>query len=272
MDLLDTSSTTPAERYGNIETVDLRDGDIKLPAVVYRPAISTPAPGIVLGPGGLGQGNIQEMGWLARALLARGHVVVIISYRAAYPGDDDRDFGLGLDLLETLPEVDRRRIALVGDSRGGMSALRAAALDPRVRAVVGLAPPCDMAHNVRNTVLYAPMRHRAQITMMGAEPDERPELYERVQAISYADRIKVPVLLVHGLFDMHAPPEMSIWMERALRRAGNNRVRVELLEGLGHFWERQHIGNERHRVADIVCDWVVDTLAEDLLAAQRETT
>ena len=27
-------------------------------------------------------------------------MVVTISYRAAYPGDDNRDFGLGLDVLQ----------------------------------------------------------------------------------------------------------------------------------------------------------------------------
>ena len=64
-----------------------------------------------------------------------------------------------------------------------MSALRTSALDHRVRAVVGLAPPCHMKHNVRGTMLYAPMRHQTQLVMMGGEPDEVPEHYELVQAI-----------------------------------------------------------------------------------------
>ena len=84
-----------------------------------------------MGPGGLGQGNIREPDWLAKPLVAAGFMVVTISYRAAYPGDDNRDFGLGLDVLQKDPDVDQSRIALVGDSRGGMSALRTAALDLR---------------------------------------------------------------------------------------------------------------------------------------------
>lgn len=242
------------------ELIELKDGSVSLPAVVHRPAQGGPWPGIVFGPGGLGQGNIHEPDWLAKPLAAAGFMVVTISYRAAYPGDDNRDFGLGLDVLQKDPGVDQSRIALIGDSRGGMSALRTAALDHRVRAVVGLAPPCDMKHNVRGTQLYAPMRHQTQLVMMGGEPDEVPERYELVQAISYADRIKVPVLLVHGLFDMHAPVEMSLYMERELRRHGHNDVTVEKLEGLGHFWERQHLGDEHYRVVDIVLKWLVKTL------------
>ncbi len=253
------------------EDIQLVDGSVTLPAVVRRPERPGPWPGIVLGAGGLGQGNIHEMDWLGTPLVEAGFMVVSISYRAAYPGDDDRDFGLGLDVLQKEANVDQERIALVGDSRGGMSALRTAAVDKRVKAVVGLAPPCDMKHNVRGTMLYAPMRHQTQIVMMGGEPDEVPHLYERVQAISYADRIKVPVLMVHGLFDLHAPAEMSIYMERELRRHGHNDVTVELLEGLGHFWERQHWGDEHWRVIEIVRAWLLKKIGtQEMVKAQAK--
>jgi dipeptidyl aminopeptidase/acylaminoacyl peptidase len=173
---------------------------------------------------------------------------------------------MGLDVLQKEKNVDPNRVALVGDSRGGMSALRTAAVDQRVKAVVGLAPPCDMKHNVRGTMLYAPMRHQTQLDMMGGEPDVVPERYERVQAISYADRIKVPVLLVHGLFDLHAPAEMSLYMERELKRYGHTDVTVELLEGLGHFWERQHWGDEHWRVVEIVRNWLLKKIGTPRMA------
>lgn len=245
-----------------IESLELEDDEATIPATVRRPSTRGLHPGIVLGPGGLGRGNASEMDWLVEPLVEAGYVVVAIGYRAAYPGDDDRDFALGIDVLMNDPSVDPARIAVVGDSRGGMSALRTAAVDDRVRAVVGLAPPCDMKHNVRNTIAYSPFRHKAQLAMMGGEPDDVPERYDRVEAIAYADRIKVPVLLVHGTFDMHAPPEMSLYMERALRRHGHRDVTVEMLEGLGHFWERQHLGLERYRVVDVVLPWLADRLAK----------
>ena len=91
---------------------------------------------------------------------------------------------------------------------------------------------------------------------MGGEPDDVRERYQAVQAIDYADRIRQPVLLVHGTSDMVAPPELSMWMERALRLGGNDRVRLDLIPGMGHFFELTTSGYQFDVVANIVVDWL----------------
>ena len=42
-----------------------------------------------------------------------------------------------IDYLETRPDVDARRVGLMGVSLGGYYALRAAAFEPRLRAIIG---------------------------------------------------------------------------------------------------------------------------------------
>jgi pimeloyl-ACP methyl ester carboxylesterase len=68
------------------------------------------------------------------------------------------------------------------------------------------------------------------------------------------------VLLIHGVADMVAPPEHSQWMHEALRKSGNTRTRVELLPGLGHFFEEGGGGYRVEKVVGLTCDWFAETL------------
>jgi cephalosporin-C deacetylase-like acetyl esterase len=90
----------------------------------------------------------------AHELALRGYVALVPDYPSF--GDDKTDFqkdvyargyksgsmkGIvnhirSVDLLESLPEVDKRRIAVIGHSLGGHNALFVAAFDQRIRAVV----------------------------------------------------------------------------------------------------------------------------------------
>jgi dipeptidyl aminopeptidase/acylaminoacyl peptidase len=116
-----------------------------------------------------------------------------------------------------------------------MSALRSAALEPRLRAVATFGAVTDLMQQVRGVVVYAPGRYRALVSWLGGEPDDQRERYETIQAISYANRIKQPVLLVHGAHDMHCPPEQSVWMKKELERHGNTDVELELVPMMGHY-------------------------------------
>ncbi len=95
---------------------------------------------------------------------------------------------------------------------------------------------------------------------MGGTPDEVPERYAAVRALDYADRIHQPVLLIHGTLDMVAPWDHSIWMEQALRAAGNARVRLELIPLMGHFLEMTTQGYQFDRVAGVIIDWLAPIL------------
>jgi hypothetical protein len=58
-----------------------------------------------------------------------------------------------------------------------------AAADPRVKAVVAIAPPSDLAVWVRGLEGFAPT---ACVRLMGGAPDETPEQYEQIRVLSFA--------------------------------------------------------------------------------------
>jgi dipeptidyl aminopeptidase/acylaminoacyl peptidase len=206
-----------------------------LPVMAYRPKGPGPRPAVILAPGGVQNGMFEIMEWIANRLCASGFFAVTLSWRAGSPIDDPLDIRAAVNWLEHEPLVDRNRIGIMGMSRGGMSTLRTAALEPRLRAVVAFGPVTDLMQSVRGVAAYAPGRYRMLVQWLGGEPDERREFYETIQAISYADRIRQPVLFVHGAHDMHSPPEQSIWMKRELERYGNRQVQLEIVPGMGHY-------------------------------------
>jgi fermentation-respiration switch protein FrsA (DUF1100 family) len=91
----------------------------------------------------------QVTGWYAEALCAAGFVTLVFDHRGfgesgGRRGHEDSqgklaDLRAAVGVLAARPETDAARIGLVGICLGGGYAVRAAAADPRVRAVAGIA-------------------------------------------------------------------------------------------------------------------------------------
>ncbi len=243
------------------QAVALRDSGVVLPGRVFRSLVPGQRPGIVVAPGGQTRGSIEATQWLSVRLAAAGYTALSMTWRASRPLDDPRDIGLALDWLAQDSGVDARRLALAGHSRGAMSALRAAAGEARVRAVVAMGTPWDLAYNVRSFAMYAPQREAMLAEWLGGRPDDVPEVYATVSAVTYADRIHQPVLLIHGTADMTPPVHQVAWIERTLREAGNAHVQVELIPGMGHQFELGVHGYQFDRVARVVTAWLAGVLS-----------
>ena len=213
----------------------LQSGELTLPLMTYRPRGPGPFPAVIVAPGSIFQGMFEIMEWISSRLAAAGIYAVTLKWRDGSPIHDPDDISAVIDWLEQQPGVDAGHIGIMGGSRGAMSALRSAALDPRIRAVATFGAIIDLMQYIRARAAYAPGRYRMMVQWLGGEPDERREFYETVQAISYANRIKQPVLLVHGAADMHCPPEHSLWMKRELERYGNDKVAIEIVPSMGHY-------------------------------------
>jgi dipeptidyl aminopeptidase/acylaminoacyl peptidase len=242
------------------ESMELTDGAMRLPAQVCRPKTPGVRPAVIIAPGGMEQGMIPAYDWIASRLVDAGYITLTITYRAKQGVHDPQDVILGLDWLEGQPDVDRQRFGLFGHSRGGLTALRTAAQDPRVRSVVSFAAPTDIPHYVRSVASFAPSCYQRTVQWMGGTPEELPERYEMLRGLSYAARIPQPVLLIQGTLDMITPMEHALWMERALREAGNQQVQVELIDRMGHFCELTGQGYQFERVAGLVIQWFNQTL------------
>jgi dipeptidyl aminopeptidase/acylaminoacyl peptidase len=230
-----------------------------VPARLYRLERMKAAPGLLLCAGRFR--DINGLEFLSNALAGQGYIVLATTYRGMDFFTDDADARAGLDYLTALPDVNPERLGIVGHSRGGMTALRTAAQDERVRSVVALAPPTDFPSYIRAMELLSPMRYTGMIGAMGGTPEAQPERYRQISAINYADRIRVPVLLVCGNQDLHAPLDHSKWMHDAILKAGNPNCRLETLDGVGHFFEKMYFGYQFDQVAALTVNWFAQTLS-----------
>lgn len=110
----------------------------------YYPAPQTGGPVVMILGGS--EGGFAGSGALAKALAEQGFGALALSY---YRGAGQsptleniplETFTRALDWLSARPEVARRRVALVGVSKGGEAALLVASRDRRVCAVVAAVP------------------------------------------------------------------------------------------------------------------------------------
>jgi len=102
----------------------------------------------------------------------------------------------GVDLLESLSEVDARRIAAQGGSQGGGLALALAALDPRVRVVAAAVPFLCGFERVIDARSDPLCRIARALATPGAPTRERAlATLAHIDVVRLAPRIRCPVLM-----------------------------------------------------------------------------
>ena len=125
----------------------------------------------------------------------------------------------GVDILAARPEVDIKRLAVMGASQGGGVSLLVAGLDPRVAAVSANFPfLTDWPES-----LSAPGSPYADVRKyIDEHPDRRAAVVKTVSyydTLDVADRIRVPVFVQAGLKDKTCPPAEIKTMYRRLKSA-----------------------------------------------------
>ena len=145
------------------------------------------------------------------------------------------------------------RVALMGGSAGGFTALNVAAAHPDlVAAVVALYPVTDLLDLAATT-------HRFESgdlsRLVGPLPDAR-ELYVARSPITQAANVRVPVLLLQGSEDRVVNPERTAAFADALR-AGGTHVEHNVYAGEGHGWRRaETVTDELSRIAAFLNRWL----------------
>jgi dipeptidyl aminopeptidase/acylaminoacyl peptidase len=213
--------------------IEIEAGGATLPLMLYR-AAAEPAPTVLICPPGPFRGAFEPVDWIAVRLRDQGFHALTVTYRANSPEHDVDDVSAVIDWLAVQPFVDSGRLGVMGTSRGGNAALRAAAAEPRLKAVATFGAVTDLLQQAVTTASFAPSRHRMLVEWLG-DPVTSRGFYERVQAIEVADRIRIPMLLMHGEHDMHSPVEQSIAVAEKARAAGNAAVRLETFPLMGHY-------------------------------------
>jgi dipeptidyl aminopeptidase/acylaminoacyl peptidase len=110
-----------------------------------------------------------------------------------------------IDYLERREDVDASRVGLMGVSLGGYFAPRAAAFEPRVKAVVSVSGAYDLAEEfascpvlTRDTFIYR---------LKAADKAEALKLLEPFNLRGVVAKIQVPLLVIAGRLDRVLPPE-----------------------------------------------------------------
>ena len=86
--------------------------------------------------------------------------------------------------------------------------------------------------------LFGPTIQRAvQLTLewIGVLPEEDPEPWKRLSAGYNIERIRVPLLVLHGDRDFLVPFEQALDFRERVLQAGRSDIEFYLVEGRGHF-------------------------------------
>jgi pimeloyl-ACP methyl ester carboxylesterase len=150
------------------------------------------------------------------------------------------------DAVKTLVDggtVDPARVCIVGASYGGYAALAGAALTPDLfKCAVSVSGISDLddfigwrKHNWgRDSEGYT-----YWLKAIG-DPDKDEQKLREVSPLSLVNKIKVPILLIHGTDDGIVPIAQSRAMKKALDKSGRKTELIEI-EKEGHsYWSNDH--------------------------------
>jgi dipeptidyl aminopeptidase/acylaminoacyl peptidase len=258
------------DRVGLVEprAVTWKSGNATVHGLLWRPPDAASRPPLLVnvhgGPTGqaLADWNPRvqryvNRGWAVLQPNHRGSTGYGVPYRRALEGHwGDRevaDVAAGIRHAVKEGWGDGARVAVMGGSAGGFTALLVAALHPElVSAVVALYPVTDLLDLHATT-------HRFEsgynLRLVGPLP-EAIDQYRSRSPIALASRMRAPTLLLHGAADRSVRPEQSEQLEHALRRAG---VWVErhVYDREGHGWRRaETVADELTRVDAFLQRWL----------------
>ena len=165
---------------------------------------------------------------------------------AAPAFDDCMD---ALDAALARGGIDVKRLGVAGGSYGGYLTAWTASHSDRFKAAIAMRPATNLV-----TLWGTSEVGRMLESELGCKPSDNEELYRKNSPLTFADKISVPILLIHSENDFRCPIEQSEQLFTALKRRGAD---VELLR----FSEADHglsrVGPPRLRAArlEAIVDW-----------------
>jgi pimeloyl-ACP methyl ester carboxylesterase len=163
--------------------------------------------------------NRASVTGIAKRYVPRGYDVLAYDSRAhgesaghacTYGYYEKRDLGKAIDSLG-VPVV-----AVIGVSLGGAVAIQAAAEDARVSRVVAISTFSDLRTVATERAPFFASAGNIREAIAIAEK-QAEFIVDDVSPVRAADRLSIPVLLVHGADDRETPPSHSERIHQALK-------------------------------------------------------
>jgi len=242
------NATLIAQTYDGLSETDLgerkaydykaRDG-LDIPAFLTLPPgkDAKKLPVVVLPHGGPASHDAIWFDWEAQFLASRGYAVLQPNFRGSTGyGQAFMDAGYGQwglkmqdDLTDGVKKLiadgiaDPKRICIVGVSYGGYAALAGATFTPDLYACAASWGGVSdlrkfLAKRQEEAGSYSAV-YSAWVRFIGDRSNDAEKL-DATSPARNAEKIKIPVLLMHGTADSVVRPEQSETMEAALRHAG----------------------------------------------------
>ncbi|MGQ0649147.1 MAG: alpha/beta hydrolase family protein [Gemmatimonadaceae bacterium] len=166
--------------------------------------------------------------------------------------------------LRARPEVDPRRIFLLGHSEGGLIAPMVAADDPSLAGIVLLAGPAKNGLDIvrfqqryaieHDTSLRAPARRDSAIAAANkmvdqlAAGDAWMKFFFSYDPLATARKVRVPAFVVQGGSDQQVTADQAEPLGAALRASDNADVSVRIFPDLNHLFLPDPTGNPANYV------------------------
>ena len=212
-------------------------------------------PLVVLPHGGPLARDEPGFDWWSQALASRGYAVLRPNFRGSegfgwpfmkagfgqWGKAMQTDLSDGVRYLAKDGVIDPKRVCIVGASYGGYAALAGATLDKGVyRCAASVAGPADLPRMLiddnRGAASSNNSNMRYWLRLMGADGVKDPDL-AAISPAKLADKVEIPILLIHGKDDTVVPYVQSTLMADALKKAGKP-VELVALPGEDHHLSR----------------------------------
>ena len=168
------------------------------------------------------------------------------------------DVRAALAWLRTRPEIDGRRLALLGHSEGGLIAPMVAATDTGLRAVVLMAGPSESGRRIVEYQMRYSIDHAPRITAA-----RRDSAYRHIPAgidslaasqpwmaffldydpLPTARKVRMPTLILQGATDRQVTVAQAQELGSAIRSGGNRDVTVRVFPSTNHLFAEDPDGS-----------------------------
>lgn len=152
--------------------------------------------------------------------------------------DSVKDIGALLDWIATQPDLNPKKVMVMGGSYGGYMVLASMIhFHDRLAGGIDVVGISNFVTFLKNTKAYRRDLRRVEY---GDERDPKMRTFlERISPTAHAAKITKPMLIVQGLNDPRVPASEAEQIVAAMRKAGNTQVSYLLAKDEGHGFRKK---------------------------------